>query len=305
MSAVIVVGAWRLVFVFPEVAYIVVGSIGTIGVQKVSAWRVARKKGEETEVSELSTPDVGEELRRLVGDGILLTQLQRDLKLPNTKAVKALLEDEGIEWKAGVRTAKGNGPGVHKTAIPSAPSPADNSHGDGCCCRSGANANTNAPGPAGREVAYTTHPVCPGGLQPERQHPPPHQEDDMSPTLTTIARALAYLVLFVGVPAVTAAATTHHMLDDTEWTDPQLSKPRPTAKPTPTKTAPSPRPRSTNVPWKLGDCVTAQLRIVDCTPGARRIVGWFGDPGRRPCAALPETTQVQRAGRYALCLADY
>ncbi|GHA28761.1 hypothetical protein GCM10010372_30730 [Streptomyces tauricus] len=123
--------------------------------------------------------------------------------------------------------------------------------------------------------------------------------------LTTIARGLAYLMLAVGVPAGTAVAITHHMLDGTEWTTPQPSKPRPAAKPTPTKAAPSPRPRSTNVPWELGDCVTAQLRIIDCTPGAQRIVGWFGDPGSRPCAALPETTQVQRAGRYALCLADY
>ncbi|GHA28767.1 hypothetical protein GCM10010372_30740 [Streptomyces tauricus] len=152
LSAVIVVGAWRLVAVFPEVAYIVVGSIGTIGVQRISAWRTARAKGEETEVSEPSTPDVGEALRRLVGDdnGVLLTRLQRDLKVVNTKAVKALLEDEGIEWKAGVRTGKGNGPGVHKNAIPPAPSPADDSHGDGCCCRSEANTNTNTPSPAPR-----------------------------------------------------------------------------------------------------------------------------------------------------------
>ncbi|MGW6009693.1 hypothetical protein [Streptomyces sp. NPDC055210] len=151
LSAVIVVGAWRLVAVFPEVAYIVVGSIGTIGVQKVRAWQAAREKGEESNVSEQSTPDVGEALRRLVGDGngVLLTQLQLDLKLPNTKVVKALLEAEGIEWKS-VRTPKGNGPGVHKNAIPSTPSPADDSHGDGCCCRSEANDNTNTPSPTPR-----------------------------------------------------------------------------------------------------------------------------------------------------------
>ncbi|MBQ0850454.1 hypothetical protein J8N05_19935 [Streptomyces sp. BH-SS-21] len=142
LSAVIIVGAWRLVAVFPEVAYIVVGSIGTIDVQKVRAWQVARERGEEANVSEESTPDVGD------GNGVLLTQLQLDLKLPNTKVGRALLEAEGIEWKS-VRTPKGNGPGVHKTAIPSVPSPADDSHGDSCCCRSEANTNTPDPTPRG------------------------------------------------------------------------------------------------------------------------------------------------------------
>lgn len=154
LSVVIAVGAWRLVAVFPEVAYVVVGSIGTVGVQKARAWRAAREEGEETDASELSTPDVGEALRRLVGDGngVLLTQLQRDLKVASTKVVKGLLEDEGIEWKAGVRTTQGNGPGVHKSAIPPAPSPTDNAHEDGCCCRSDANANTNSAEPPPREA---------------------------------------------------------------------------------------------------------------------------------------------------------
>ncbi|MBQ0850455.1 hypothetical protein J8N05_19940 [Streptomyces sp. BH-SS-21] len=128
----------------------------------------------------------------------------------------------------------------------------------------------------------------------------------MSPIRTTLARALAYLVLFVGVPLGTAVATTHHMLNGTEWTDPERTKkPRPATKPAPEKAAPSPKPRSSTAPWRLGECVTSQLQIIDCAPGALQVVGSIRDPGRRPCADLPETTQVRPAGKYALCLTDY
>ncbi|PSM37624.1 hypothetical protein C6Y14_41440 [Streptomyces dioscori] len=127
----------------------------------------------------------------------------------------------------------------------------------------------------------------------------------MSPTFTTIARGITYLVLFVGVPIGTAAATTHHMLDGTEWTTPEPAEPRPAAKPTAMKAPPSPNARSSAAPWRLGDCVTRQLRIVDCAQGALQVVGSIRDPGHRPCADLPETTQVRPAGKYALCLTDY
>ncbi|MFI8300006.1 hypothetical protein ACIGCZ_29180 [Streptomyces nigra] len=152
-AAVIVILAvilWRVVAALPELAYVIVGILGTLGWQQLQARRAARTEANEAK-EEAATPDVGEALRRLIGDGngVLLTRLQRDLKLPNTKAVKALLEDAGIEWKAGVRTPHGNGPGVHKTAIPPALSPAEHSHGDGCCCRSGANANANGGGGEG------------------------------------------------------------------------------------------------------------------------------------------------------------
>lgn len=126
----------------------------------------------------------------------------------------------------------------------------------------------------------------------------------MSRILTALVRGLAYLILFVGIPTATAATVTHHMLDDTDWTDPQPAKPRPTAKPTPTKPAPPAKPRGTNAPWKLGDCVTPQLRIVPCTPGAMRIVGRVHNPGTQPCTGVPETTQIRHSGTYALCLTN-
>lgn len=125
----------------PYVAYFVVGILCTVGWQKARA-RLGRRRSSEGE-EEAPAPDVGEALRRLVGDdkGVLLTTLRDDLKLPDTKVVKALLDEAGIPWKAG-RTREGNGPSVRREHIPAAPSPvADHAHGDGCCCRSGDNNN--------------------------------------------------------------------------------------------------------------------------------------------------------------------
>lgn len=136
--------AWRIVAAFPEVAYVAVGALVTIGAQKLKAWRAARDEREE-EQEETELPDVAAALRRLIGDdkGVLLTTLQKDLHLPDTKTVKQLLEAEDIPWKAG-RTRAGNGPSVRREDIPPAVSPvAAHGHGGGCCCRSGDNGNSN------------------------------------------------------------------------------------------------------------------------------------------------------------------
>ncbi|MGW3847168.1 hypothetical protein [Streptomyces fagopyri] len=140
------VAAWRIVAAFPDVAYVVVGILGTVGWQKGRAWREGREEGEQQQ-AKAEPPDVAAALRRLVGDdkGVLLTVLRDDLKLPDTKAVKQLLDDAGIPWKAS-RTRAGNGPAVRAESIPPAPSPAADPHGDGCCCRSGGNGNSNGHG---------------------------------------------------------------------------------------------------------------------------------------------------------------
>lgn len=135
---------WGVVAAFPYVAYIVVGILGTVGWQKVRA-RWGKRGGDAEGEQETARPDVGEALRRLVGDdnGVLLTRLRDDLKLPDTKVVKQLLDEAGIKWKA-VRTSQGNGPGVHKGDIPADPSPVVvGAHGGGCCCRSDDNSNTD------------------------------------------------------------------------------------------------------------------------------------------------------------------
>jgi hypothetical protein len=152
LAALVVVAlliTWRIVVVFPELAYTVVGVLGTVGCQKIQAWREGRHGDDQTSNAKVEQPDVGEALRRLVGDdnGVLLTRLRDDLKLPDTKVVKRLLDADGITWK-GVRTSRGNGPGVHVKDIPPAPSPVAEAHGDGCCCRSGDNTNSDN-GPEG------------------------------------------------------------------------------------------------------------------------------------------------------------
>jgi hypothetical protein len=154
----ILLGAmWAVVVVLPETAYIVTGVLLTIGWQKASTWREERSASDGQDEEEASSPDIGEALRRLVGDdnGVLLTRLRDDLRVPNTKAVKAFLDADGIPWKA-VRTRAGNGPAVHVKDIPPAPSPAADPHGDGCCCRSDDNSNTNndpgGPGQKGPRV---------------------------------------------------------------------------------------------------------------------------------------------------------
>lgn len=151
LSVIAAVGVWRTVVAFPEVAYVVVGSIGTVGVQKARArWGKRSGDGEEDQ-EEAAPPDVAAALRRLVGDdkGVLLTVLRKDLGLKDTKAVKALLAEANIPWKAS-RTRAGNGPAVRREVIPPAPSPAvANPHGDGCCCRSGDNGNGNNAAGAG------------------------------------------------------------------------------------------------------------------------------------------------------------
>ncbi|MFI7014402.1 hypothetical protein [Streptomyces sp. NPDC050164] len=144
---------WGVLAAFPYMAYIVVGVLGTVGWQQGRARLRGRRSGEGEQPEEAPPPDVGEALRRLVGNdnGVLLTRLRDDLKVPDTKVVKRLLEAEGIPWKA-VRTSAGNGPGVHKDDIPAAPSPVADAHGDGCCCRSGDNGNSdNGSGDEARE----------------------------------------------------------------------------------------------------------------------------------------------------------
>lgn len=151
---IVIAGAvmWGIVVAFPYIAYVVVGILCTLGTQKVRArWAGTASTGVSAP-AEAEQPDVREALRRLIGDdkGVLLTVLRDDLKLPDTKAVKALLQAEGIPWKAS-RTREGNGPAVRAEAIPPASSPVADPHRDGCCCRSGDNSNSNNAPPGGDE----------------------------------------------------------------------------------------------------------------------------------------------------------
>jgi hypothetical protein len=129
---------------FPYIAYFVAGVIVCGAWQKARAWIVGRRSSGD-EADEEEPPDVGEALRELSkGEHhVLLTALQKNLGVADTKAVRKLLKAEKIPARAGVRTPKGNGPGVHVSDIPPAPPEPNEEHGDGCCCRSANNANAN------------------------------------------------------------------------------------------------------------------------------------------------------------------
>ncbi|MFF4146960.1 hypothetical protein ACFY0A_37805 [Streptomyces sp. NPDC001698] len=84
-------------------------------------------------------------LHALVGEGrgVLLTTLRQHLGLADTRAVRGVLDGAGIRVRPGVRTAAGNGPGVHRQDFPpclSASGPAQESP---LLQVNGANANAN------------------------------------------------------------------------------------------------------------------------------------------------------------------
>ncbi|AKN71239.1 hypothetical protein QR97_16780 [Streptomyces sp. PBH53] len=147
LLAVLLLAMWGIVAALPETAYVIIGVLGTLGVQRARAWRNARRT--QPVVAEEATPDVVAALHRLVGNdrGVLLTRLRDDLGAADTKTVRALLDAAGIPIRAGVRTRAGNGPGVHTDDIPTPP-PAPV---DGCCCSSDANTNANSGSERGAE----------------------------------------------------------------------------------------------------------------------------------------------------------
>ncbi|MFG2873309.1 hypothetical protein [Streptomyces sp. NPDC048338] len=133
--------AGGVVYAVPEVGYTVAGALVTIGVGKVRASLSRRRESDATEPDELDPVDIVAVLHHL-GEGgqhVRLTQLQDATGLPDTKAVRALLDDAGVPVRAGVRAGRKNGPGVHHDDFP----PLDRAPSGRCLCRSGANANAN------------------------------------------------------------------------------------------------------------------------------------------------------------------
>lgn len=134
--------AGGVAYAVPELGYFVAGLTITTVVRKAHHAWLNRGASDEDEAEEVDIVAVLHEL----SDGsqhVRLTQLQEAAGLPDTKAVRALLDEAGIPVRAGVRAGGKNGPGVHHTAIPRV----CDASSDGCWCRSDANTNTNnAPG---------------------------------------------------------------------------------------------------------------------------------------------------------------
>lgn len=129
----------------PYAAYFVAGIIACALWQRARAWVARRRHNADEESEQEEPPDVGEALRELSNGEhhVLLTALRKRLGVDDTKAVRKLLKAERIRVRSGVRTPKGNGPGVHHEDIPPAPPEPNGEHSDGCCCRSANNTNAN------------------------------------------------------------------------------------------------------------------------------------------------------------------
>lgn len=145
------VGVGALVAVFAAVRY------RTWIAWMLAAWCIAAWMHAPNEADEPTTEPAGEEpaepdpqdiadlIRDLIGDdrGVLLTALCQPLQEPDTRAVKEVLQAAGIRWRPGVRTAGGNGPGVHRDDVPPPPPDPDAAVGGSLTCANGANANAN------------------------------------------------------------------------------------------------------------------------------------------------------------------
>ncbi|WP_284576733.1 hypothetical protein [Streptomyces sp. 2P-4] len=83
------------------------------------------------------------------GSGVLHTTLRAHLSLPDTRAVKRLLDEAGITYRNGVRSPAGNGPGTHHHDFPPLPPSQGSPQGAGVVAGQPANNNNaniaNAP----------------------------------------------------------------------------------------------------------------------------------------------------------------
>lgn len=166
MGCLAVIGAsfaGTVVVVVPETAYFTAGLMAAATVRKVRTWAVGRRPGaEESQPEPVEDElDVGEALRRLVGDdrGVLLTRLRDGLGLPDTRTVRNLLDASGIPVRSGVRTSAGNGPGVHRDDIP----PTEDAPSERCLRRSDANTNANNDDGEGPEKGLRVAPIGQAG----------------------------------------------------------------------------------------------------------------------------------------------
>ena len=148
--------AGGVVYAVPELGYTVAGALAVIGFRKARTWSSRRREVAETEADEQEPVDIVAVLQQL-GEGgqhVRLTQLQEAAGLPDTKAVRALLDEAGVTIRSGVRAGGKNGPGVHADDIPT-PLPTSGAPSEACVCAGhAANANANNSGRKGPEKGF-------------------------------------------------------------------------------------------------------------------------------------------------------
>lgn len=152
-------GAGAVAYAVPEVAYFVTGLLTAAGVRKARAWAAGRRG--VVEAVDEEQVDIVTALQAMAAGGghILLTQLQATTGLPDTKAVRALLDEAGVRVRAGVRTTGGNGPGVHHDDVPPLPDAESGTPSEGCLCSSTANTNANNVPAAGAQEGLHVEPI--------------------------------------------------------------------------------------------------------------------------------------------------
>lgn len=153
--------AGTIVVVVPETAYYTAGLLTAAGVRRARTWAAGRRRADADEADEEQPVDIVAVLQKLSqgGEHVRLTQLQKAAGLPDTKAVRALLDDASIPVRTGVRAGGKNGPGVHHDDIPR-----ENASPSGrCLCRSGANANANNDGGEWPEKGFRVDAIGQGG----------------------------------------------------------------------------------------------------------------------------------------------
>ncbi|MET9957051.1 hypothetical protein ABZ135_36625 [Streptomyces sp. NPDC006339] len=149
--------AGGVVYAVPEVGYTIAGALAAAGVRRARTWAAGRreKAADEPEVADVEdTVDILAVLHGLSPGGtanVRLTQLQDATGLPDTRTVRVLLHEEGIEVRDGVRASGKNGPGVHADDIPRWPCRPST---EGCWCSSDANTNTNNGDEEGPEEGF-------------------------------------------------------------------------------------------------------------------------------------------------------
>lgn len=124
--ALVAAGAvWGLVAAFPEIAYVIVGIMATLGWQK-GRRRFAQHRQEPAdepgEKTELPEAEVIRALHFLAAPNVFLSGLAAELCL-SVEATRAVLEALGIRVRRAVRVGDTTGVGVHKDDIPPLPHP--------------------------------------------------------------------------------------------------------------------------------------------------------------------------------------
>ncbi|MYT26117.1 hypothetical protein GTW69_38605 [Streptomyces sp. SID7760] len=137
--------AGGVAYAVPETAYFVTGLLAAAGYRRARAWAAARRANGEASGDEAAAVDIVEALQSLAVGGahVRLTQLQEAAGLPDTKVVRALLDEAGVPVRPGVRAGGKNGPGVHHDDVPPLSAVGSDPPSGGCLCSSGANANAN------------------------------------------------------------------------------------------------------------------------------------------------------------------